>query len=310
MINIYFNYIMAWLTSPGYAKDFQSLATQYPACKKCSYHKPPRTHHCRWCDKCVLRFDHHCPWLDNCVGWANHRYFFQFCCYMSAGCFYAGIFGFREYQIGLIGEKRFSQKNCIFHAFEILETLEVAGFLTYYIFIAGLTISVLLVGLILWHANMIMHGETSLERMLNVEYRQQCSQEGYLFVNPYDFGRLENWKLFFGARTLREFCRKVLLPSTHKPHGNGVTWDGFNVNLNALEKEHRSTTNNNNNNIRPARVFYSSSPMPNIPFGYPRARTPIVPPWETSTLPRPSSPLTFLGNQHPVQPQHDSNKVL
>jgi len=61
MVNIYFNYLMAWLTSPGLAKHYQYLAVQYPICKKCSLFKPPRTHHCSWCNLCVLRFDHHCP---------------------------------------------------------------------------------------------------------------------------------------------------------------------------------------------------------------------------------------------------------
>jgi hypothetical protein len=28
-INIYFNYIMAWLISPGLSKNYQNLATQY-----------------------------------------------------------------------------------------------------------------------------------------------------------------------------------------------------------------------------------------------------------------------------------------
>ncbi len=60
-INIYFNYIMTWLTSPGLSKYYQNLSIQYPICKKCSLNKPPRTHHCSWCNACILRYDHHCP---------------------------------------------------------------------------------------------------------------------------------------------------------------------------------------------------------------------------------------------------------
>ncbi|CAF5191843.1 unnamed protein product, partial [Rotaria magnacalcarata] len=76
-------------------------------------------------------------------------------------CLYAGTFGYREYQISLLGEQVFSYKDSIFHPFIILETMDISGFITYYIFLAALTIGVLLVGLVLWHGRMISRGETS-----------------------------------------------------------------------------------------------------------------------------------------------------
>ncbi len=47
-------------------------------CKKCLAHKPPRTHHCSICNRCVLKMDHHCPWVNNCVGHFNYKYFVLF----------------------------------------------------------------------------------------------------------------------------------------------------------------------------------------------------------------------------------------
>jgi len=41
---------------------------QQPRCKKCLGEKPPRTHHCHVCNRCVLKMDHHCPW---CVAWRS-----------------------------------------------------------------------------------------------------------------------------------------------------------------------------------------------------------------------------------------------
>ncbi|KIZ07589.1 hypothetical protein MNEG_0358 [Monoraphidium neglectum] len=58
-------------------------------CQKCGVHKPPRTHHCSVCQRCVLRMDHHCPWTGNCVGHGNYRAFFLLLLYGVAALWHA-----------------------------------------------------------------------------------------------------------------------------------------------------------------------------------------------------------------------------
>ena len=52
-----------------------------PACSRCKSYKPPFSHHCRICNRCVSRMDHHCPWMNNCVGAANLKFFILFLLY-------------------------------------------------------------------------------------------------------------------------------------------------------------------------------------------------------------------------------------
>ena len=54
-------------------------------CKKCQKRRPARTHHCRVCNRCILKMDHHCPWVANCVGYNNQKFFYQFLFYATLG---------------------------------------------------------------------------------------------------------------------------------------------------------------------------------------------------------------------------------
>jgi DHHC palmitoyltransferase len=57
-------------------------------CDKCNIHRPPRCHHCRVCDRCVLQFDHHCLWVNNCIGYNNYRSFVGLLLHIVLACWY------------------------------------------------------------------------------------------------------------------------------------------------------------------------------------------------------------------------------
>uniref|UniRef100_A0A2K6GVC8 Palmitoyltransferase n=1 Tax=Propithecus coquereli TaxID=379532 RepID=A0A2K6GVC8_PROCO len=76
-----------------------------------------------------------------------------------------------------------------------------------------------------WHAVLISRGETSIERHINKKERHRLQAKGRVFRNPYNYGCLDNWKVFLGVDTGRHWLTRVLLPSSHLPHGNGMSWE-------------------------------------------------------------------------------------
>ncbi|XP_065409688.1 palmitoyltransferase ZDHHC16 isoform X4 [Chrysemys picta bellii] len=190
-------------------------------CRKCISPKPARTHHCSICNRCVLKMDHHCPWLNNCVGHYNHRYFFSFCLFMTMGCIYCGISSwdmFREAYAAIetyyqTPPPAFSFRQRAFHKSIV------------YLWVLCSSVALALGALTLWHAALITRGETSIERHINKKERQRLQKKGRVFRNPYSYGAWDNWKVFLGVETRRHWLTRVLLPSTHLPHGTGLSWD-------------------------------------------------------------------------------------
>ncbi len=73
-------------TVPESAQPVESLRKLNPnapltMCSQCQTFKPPFSHHCRICNRCVSRMDHHCPWMNNCVGAGNLKHFTLFLVY-------------------------------------------------------------------------------------------------------------------------------------------------------------------------------------------------------------------------------------
>uniref|UniRef100_T1IIZ3 Palmitoyltransferase n=1 Tax=Strigamia maritima TaxID=126957 RepID=T1IIZ3_STRMM len=197
LINIVFHYIMATVTSPGYLPTGVLIPEAVSICKKCIAPKPPRTHHCSVCNRCILKMDHHC----------------------------------RIFALNL----DLPEHNSTIMNFLVLKPEPDPSFITWIkqtefyhnaiMYLAFLCVGVLLTlgSLVVWHVYLISNGQTSIEALINKAEKIRCSKDKKAFLNPYDFGLKENWRLFMGLHDGRNW-RHVVFPSWHKPIGTGLQW--------------------------------------------------------------------------------------
>nr|CAD7200079.1 unnamed protein product [Timema douglasi] len=260
LVNICFHYYMAASTLPGYPPEDTLIPEAASICKKCIAPKPPRTHHCSVCNKCILKMDHHCPWLNNCIGHYNHRYFFLYMVYMVLGVFFLMVFGFElaytEVWLNSDQEEELEGHSVRFNNSVLIRVPEVGENASHFeeppppreqrtmrqtciIYMAFINFGFFFVNfkyamsmLPSWVGEEPPHepggfgvaAAVVLSRRASICPNLSSLAAIEVYENPYNFGRKKNWRIFLGLVRGRTW-RHVVFPSNHKPVGIGLTWD-------------------------------------------------------------------------------------
>ncbi|KAH7290039.1 hypothetical protein KP509_30G029900 [Ceratopteris richardii] len=155
----------------------QSQNVRY--CRRCSHYKPPRTHHCSVCGRCVLKMDHHCVWVATCVGALNYKFFLLFLLYTFLGTLLSTLSllpPFIDY-FKDIGQHSNSAINLA---------------MTFLAFVLNVAFVLSLLGFIILHASLVFSNTTTIEaheKKTSVRWR-------------YDMGVRQNFEQVFGASKL------------------------------------------------------------------------------------------------------------
>jgi hypothetical protein len=84
------------------------MKDSHSMCGQCQTFKPPMSHHCRICNRCISKMDHHCPWMNNCVGANNLKHFLLFLVYTwTCAAFALSLFGWNYFFC--------ADEDCTFH---------------------------------------------------------------------------------------------------------------------------------------------------------------------------------------------------
>ncbi|CAH1795576.1 unnamed protein product [Owenia fusiformis] len=210
-----YNFFRAAFVGPGFVpygwKPENVEDTKYlQYCHFCEGYKAPRSHHCRKCNRCVMKMDHHCPWINTCCGHFNHGNFANFLFFACCGCFHSSC----SLIPGII-----RAVNMPYYVHRgVLDVpivyLGIKGFI-HCVFSIGLSIGVIVAVGALWYFQIksILRNETGIEQWIRDKayYRPREEDETEEFIYPYDLGR---WRNFTQVYNL-----------SGNPVSDGITWD-------------------------------------------------------------------------------------
>ncbi|KAH8379427.1 hypothetical protein KR009_004934, partial [Drosophila setifemur] len=218
------NYLLIWLHTFSTIFNFMSALMEGPGlvpkkwhpksledckylqfCKICQGYKAPRSHHCRRCDRCVIKMDHHCPWINNCVGWGNQASFLYFLFYFLLGAVHACCI------IGCAFVKGISRRQLIQQGLPGRVTLTIHTAIAC-LFAFGLAVGVGLacIKLLYIEGKVVFQNRTEIESWIirKANFRRDEDPQNRIepFVYPYDLGWRGNFMEVFS------------------PIGDGIIW--------------------------------------------------------------------------------------
>ncbi|KAF9559286.1 zf-DHHC-domain-containing protein [Agrocybe pediades] len=199
----------------------------YTKCLKCKQTRPERAHHCRICNKCVLKYDHHCPVgmrysqsitdanlpfrINQCVGLHNERHFVLFMAYLVVSTFFFSLSGYIRFfdAIGVTSQ-------------EWDHFVPEIMFAMIYILCIVLCFAV---GVMLtYHLYGVSWGETTVEAQDHEEYRKKAKSRHEDFVNSYDLGKSKNFQFFFNIGENGYSWLTLFFPLRINPYTDGFSW--------------------------------------------------------------------------------------
>ncbi|KAF6032947.1 ZDHHC6 [Bugula neritina] len=176
-------------------------------CLTCQGYKAPRSHHCRKCNRCVMKMDHHCPWINVCCGHMNHASFTYFLFFAPVGCIHAFYilamslyYGFNIRWYIQFGDG--TEPRVIFSLYTLIGSMFAIGLAF------GIIISVGI--LLIVQTKAIWRNRTGIEDW--IEQKSTYRDRDDDFVYPYDLG-------------VRRNISQVLFTSNGWPKSNGFYWD-------------------------------------------------------------------------------------
>ncbi|KAJ7607930.1 DHHC palmitoyltransferase-domain-containing protein [Roridomyces roridus] len=201
------------LTGVRWSKELVITRAAVTRCRKCGQSKPERTHHCRICNRCVLKYDHHCPVrVNQCVGLHNERHFVMFMAYLVVACICLVATGYPHILRALGATADLSWPHRVPQIAFILE------------YILAVVMALAVGIMVSYHLWTVAHGETTVESHDHEIYRKVARSRDETFVNSYDLGKRRNLELFFNIGENGYPLYTLILPLRINPYTDGRSW--------------------------------------------------------------------------------------